>query len=277
MNNFLKIIFIIACLSLSSCSQKEKVHIIKEESLELQMAHAYKEALKAFNEQDILYAANRFNEAEILYPQSIWAPKAALMAAYSYYSQNYFGDAIYELERFIKTYPHNPRMDYAHFLLAMCYYESIVDEKKDLMPLLKAQKKFKFIVKEYPETDFALDSQFKLDLIFDILASKEMYIGKHYMKKGKWVAAINRFKIVEEEYDTTIYVEEALHRLVEIYYKIGLVEESKKYATLLGYNYLSSDWYKQSYRVFNKSYSNHTLKINKKGNFITKKFKALMD
>ena len=241
------------------------------------MARAYKEALKAFNEQDILYAAKRFNEAEILYPQSIWAPKAALMAAYSYYSQNYFGDAIYELERFIKTYPHNPRMDYAHFLLAMCYYESIVDEKKDLMPLLKAQKKFKFIVKEYPETDFALDSQFKLDLIFDILASKEMYIGKHYMKKEKWVAAINRFKIVEEEYDTTIYVEEALHRLVEIYYKIGLVEESKKYATLLGYNYLSSDWYKQSYRVFNKSYSNHTLKINKKGNFITKKFKALMD
>ena len=277
MNNFLKIIFIIACLSLSSCSQKEKVHIIKEESLELQMAHAYKEALKAFNEQDILYAAKRFNEAEILYPQSIWAPKAALMAAYSYYSQNYFGDAIYELERFIKTYPYNPRMDYAHFLLAMCYYESIVDEKKDLMPLLKAQKKFKFIVKEYPETDFALDSQLKLDLIFDILASKEMYIGKHYMKKEKWVAAINRFKIVEEEYDTTIYVEEALHRLVEIYYKIGLVEESKKYATLLGYNYLSSDWYKQSYRVFNKSYSNHTLKINKKGNFITKKFKALMD
>ena len=241
------------------------------------MADAYKEALKAFNDQDILYAAKRFNEAEILYPQSIWAPKAALMAAYSYYSQNYFGDAIYELERFIKTYPYNPRMDYAHFLLAMCYYESIVDEKKDLMPLLKAQKKFKFIVKEYPETDFALDSQFKLDLILDILASKEMYIGKHYMKKEKWVAAINRFKTIEEEYDKTIYVEEALHRLVEIYYKIGLVEESKKYAALLGYNYLSSDWYEQSYRVFNKNYSNRTSKINKKGNFITRKFKALID
>jgi outer membrane protein assembly factor BamD len=277
MNNFLKIIFIIVCISLSSCSKKEKVHIIKEESLELQMVDAYKEALKAFNDQDILYAAKRFNEAEILYPQSIWAPKAALMAAYSYYSQNYFGDAIYELERFIKTYPYNSRMDYAHFLLAMCYYESIVDEKKDLMPLLKAQKKFKFIVKEYPETDFALDSQFKLDLILDILASKEMYIGKHYMKKEKWVAAINRFKTIEEEYDKTIYVEEALHRLVEIYYKIGLVEESKKYAALLGYNYLSSDWYEQSYRVFNKNYSIQTSKINKKGNFITRKFKALID
>jgi len=277
MNNFFKIILIIVCVSLSSCSQKEKVTIIKEVSLELQMVDAYKEALKAFDEQDVLYAAKKFNEAEILYPQSTWAPKAALMAAYSYYTQSYFSDAIYELERFIKTYPYDPKMDYAHFLLAMCYYESIVDEKKDLMPLLKAQKKFKFIIKEYPETDFALDSQFKLDLIFDILASKEMYIGKHYIKKEKWVAAINRFKIVVEEYNTTIYTEEALHRLVEIYYKIGLVEESKKYAILLGYNYLSSDWYEQSYRVFNKNYSIKTSKIKKKGNFITRKFRIFFD
>ena len=241
------------------------------------MVDAYKEAIKAFNEQDVLYAAKRFNEAEILYPQSTWAPKAALMAAYSYYSQDYFGDAIYELERFIKTYPYDSRMDYAHFLLGMCYYESIVDEKKDLLPLIKAQKKFRFVVKEYPETDFALDSQFKLDLIFDIMASKEMYIGKHYVKKEKWVAAINRFKTVVDEYGTTIYVEEALHRLVEIYYKIGLVAESKKYATLLGYNYLSGDWYKQSYRVFNKNYTNPTLKIDKKGNFIIRKFKDLLN
>jgi outer membrane protein assembly factor BamD len=277
MNNFFKIIFIIICLSLNSCSNKEKVTVIKEVSLELQMVDAYKEAMKAFNEQDILYAAKKFNEAEILYPQSIWAPKAVLMAAYSYYTQAYFSDAIYELERFIKTYPYDPKMDYAHFLLAMCYYESIVDEKKDLMPLLEAQKKFEFIIKEYPETDFALDSQYKLDLIFDILASKEMYIGKYYIKKEKWVAAINRFKIVVEEYGTTIYTEEALHRLVEIYYKIGLVEESKKYAILLGYNYLSSDWYEQSYRVFNKNYSMQTPKIKKKGNFITRKFKALID
>jgi len=277
MNNYFKIIFIVVCLFLSSCSKEKKVTIIKETSLELQMVDAYKEALKALNNQDALFAAKKFNEAEILYPQSIWAPKAALMGAYSYYSQSYFSDAIYELERFIKTYPYDSRMDYAHFLLAMCYYESIVDEKKDLMPLLKAQKKFKFVIKEYPDTDFALDSQFKLDLIFDILASKEMYIGKYYIKKGKWVAAINRFKSIVEEYSTTIYTEEALHRLVEIYYKIGLVEESKKYAVLLGYNYLSSDWYEQSYRVFNKNYSKQTSKINKKGNFITRKFKALID
>ena len=241
------------------------------------MIGAYKEALKALNEQDVLYAAKRFNEAEILYPQSVWAPKAALMAAYSYYTQAYYGDAIYELERFISTYPYDPKMNYAHFLLGMCYYESIVDEKKDLRPLLKAQKKFEFVIKEYPDTDFALDSEFKLDLIFDILASKEMYIGKHYTKKEKWIAAINRYKVVVEKYGTTIYVEEAIHRLVEIYYKIGLVEESKKYAILLGYNYLSGDWYEQSYRVFNKNYSNSISKIDKKGNFITRKFKAFLN
>ena len=277
MNNILKIIFVIICFSLSSCSKEEEINILKDENLELQMVDAYREALKAFNEQDVLFAAKKFNEAELLYPQSIWAPKAALMAAYSYYTQDYFGDATFELDRFIKTYPNNSKIDYAHFLLAMCYYESIIDEKKDLRPLLQAQEKFKFVIKEYPTTDFALDSQFKLDLIFDMLASKEIYLGKHYMKKEKWVAAINRFKNVVEEYSTTIYVEEALHRLVEIYYKIGLVEESKKYAALLGYNYLSSDWYKQSYRVFNKSYSNQTSKINKKRNFITRKFKALID
>jgi len=217
MNNILKIIFVIICFSLSSCSKEEKITILKDESLELQMVDAYKEALKALEEQDVIFAAKKFNEAELLYPQSKWAPKAALMAAYSYYTQDYFGDAIFELERFIKTYPNYPKIDYAHFLLAMCYYESIIDEKKDLRPLLQAQEKFKFVIKEYPTTDFALDSQFKLDLIFDVLASKEIYLGKHYMKKEKWVAAINRFKKVVEEYSTTIYVEEALHRLVEIY------------------------------------------------------------
>jgi len=277
MENFIKITFIIICMLLNSCSKKEKVNVIIEENLELQMVDAYKEGLKAFEEQDVIYAAKKFNEAEILYPQSLWASKAALMAAYSYYSLDYFGDAIYELQRFIKTYPEDKRMDYAHFLLAMCYYESIIDEKKDLKPLLQAQEKFKFVVKEYPETDFALDSQFKLDLIFDILASKEIYLGKYYIKKEKWIPAINRFKTVVEEYSTTIYVEEALHRLVEIYYKLGLVEESKKYATLLGYNYLSGDWYKKSYRVFNKKYSDPTLKIKKKRNFIIKKFKALFN
>ena len=170
------------------------------------------------------------------------------------------------------------RLDYAHFLLAMCYYEQIVDEKKDLGPLLNAQTEFKFIIKNYPNSDFALDSKFKLDFINDVLASKEIYLGRYYIKKEKWIAAINRFKQVVEHYDTTAYVEEALHRLVELHYRIGLLDESKKYANLLGYNYQSSKWYEASYSIFNKDYESSTKKINKKkGNFIIRKFKSLFE
>jgi outer membrane protein assembly factor BamD len=122
----------------------------------------------------------------------------------------------------------------------------IEDEKRDIEPLLKAKDKFSYIIKKYPNTDFALDSKFKLDLIQDILASKEMYLGRHYQKRNKWIAAINRFKYVVNEYEETIFIEEALHRLVEINFKIGLKEESQRYANLLGYNYLSSEWYKKS-------------------------------
>ncbi len=279
MNNILKIIFSIIFIFIASCSKdSDKVSIIEEKELELQMIDAYKEGLKELKEGDVLFAAKKFNEAELLYPQSSWAPKAALMAAYSYYSQDYYGDAIFELEQYLKRYPKDSRASYAHFLIGMCYYETIVNEKKDLEPLLKAQTKFQFVVDNYPSTDFALDAKFKLGLIKDILASKEMYLGKHYIKKEKWIAAINRFKRVVNEYETTIYVEEALHRLVEIHYKIGLEEESKKYASLLGYNYLSSKWYKESYRVFNKDYKT-PLEINKKkkGNFIVRKFKSLFE
>ena len=244
----------------------------------MQMIEAYKEGIKALKESDVLYAAKKFNEAEILFPQSIWAPKSVLMAAYSYYSQDYYLDAIFELERFIKTYPQDKRLSYAHFLLAMCYYEKIVDEKKDLEPLIKSQEKFLFVIENYPNTDFALDSKYKLDLINNVLASKEIYLGRYYISKEKWIAAINRFKYVLDYYDTTIYVEEAIHRLVEIYYRLGLIDESKKYASLLGYNYQSSKWYDESYRIFNKDYKSSIEKINKKkGNFIIRKFKTLFE
>ena len=165
-------------------------------------------------------------------------------------------------------------MDYAYFLLAMCYYENIVDEKKDLEPLLLSKKKFEYILKNYPNTDFALDAKFKIDLIQDVLASKEMYIGKYYLKKQKWVAAINRFKTILNKYETTIYVEEALHRLVETNYKIGLVDEAEKYANLLGYNYQSSEWYEQSYKIFNKDYK-ISYEIKKDKQSVFKRFKKL--
>ena len=279
MSFFVKFLFIIIIVFLNSCSKDEKeISIIEEKDIRLQMIDAYREGVKALEDQDVLYAAKKFNEAEILFPQSEWAPKSVLMAAYSYYYHDYYPDAIYELNRFIVTYPKNEQLSYAYFLLGMCYYEEIVDEKKDLEPLLKAQGAFNFIIKNYPNTDFALDAKYKLILIDDILASKEIYLGRYYIANEKWIAAINRFQRVLDYYGTTIYVEEALHRLVEINYRLGLVDESKKYANLLGYNYQSGEWYVQSYRIFNQDYKSPIKKFNKKkGNFITRKFKSLFE
>ena len=277
MKNFIKILLLIFCVVLISCSKGEKISVIEEVDIESQMIEAFREGHEELNKGDVLYAAKKFNEAELLYPQSAWAPKAALMAAYSYYSQSYYGDTIYELERYLKTYPKHENIDYAHFMLAMCYYETVVDEKRDLEPLLKAKKQFIFVMDNYPTTDFAMDSKYKLDLIYDRLAGKEMFIGNHYLKKRKWIPAINRYKKVIEDYNTTVYVEEALHRLVEIHYKIGLAEESKKYAKVLGYNYQSSEWYKKSYKVFNKDYEvkKKEVKKKRKKGLIWKKFKTL--
>ena len=277
MTNIIKILLIILGILLISCSKEEKISVIEEKNIEAQMIEAFKEGYDELNKGDVIFAAKKFNEAELLYPQSDWAPKSALMAAYSYYSQSYYSETIFEIERYLKTYPNHKNIDYAHFLLAMCYYDTVVDEKRDLEPLLKAKKQFEFIMNNFPNTDFAMDSKFKLDLIYDKLASKEMYIADHYLKKGKWIPAINRFKNVVENYSTTIYVEEALHRLVEIHYKIGLTQESKKYAKLLGYNYQSSEWYKESYKVFNKEYKikKKIVKKKSKKGLIWRKFKSL--
>jgi len=276
--NFIKIFLIFFFLSffLTNCTKKEKVSIIVEEDVESQMIRAFREGYEEYENGDALYAAQKFNEAELLFPQSSWAPKAALMAAYVYYAQDYYFDAESELKRFIKTYPKHPDLNYAHFLLAMCYYEKIVDEKKDLGPLLLAQEKFNFIVKNYPNSDYALDAQYKLDLIQDYLASKEMYIATHYLKKKKWIASINRYKTVVQEYENTVYVEEALHRLVELYFTIGLENESQKYASLLGYNYQSSKWYEKSYKIFNKKYQSK-LEQKKEKKSMLKKFKKLFE
>ena len=271
-----KLAILLIFFTSQSCSKKEiEVSQIKENSQESEMISSYIEAMKNMNDGDYFYAAKKFLESEILFPQSDWAAKSALMASYAYYTDNYYSEAIFNIERFIKTYPKDKRMDYAHFLLAMCFYETIVDEKKDLEPLIDAKKEFEFVMLNYPNTDFALDSEFKIGLINDILASKEMYLGRHYIKKEKWIPAINRFKNVIQKHEDTIYVEEAIHRLVEIHYKIGLVEESKKYASLLGYNYLSGKWYKKSYNLFNKNYKIIKIKKEKKGMF--KKFKKLFE
>ena len=241
-------------LNISCSKETEKISIVEEENLEMQMIKAYNDGLKQLDRGDAIYAARKFNEAELIYPQSIWAPRAALMASYSYFTYFYYSDAVLELEKFLDKYKNHPRRDYAYYLLALCHYDQIIDETKDLNEILKAKNYFEIIIKQYPSTDFALDSKYKLELIKEILASKEMYLARYYLEKEKWIPAINRFKKVVEEYDSTIFIEESLHRLVELHYKIGLIEESKKYASLLGYNYQSSDWYKESYKVFNKDY-----------------------
>ena len=270
---------IVLLFFLSGCGNKKKETIILDsKDLESQMIEAYNEGLKALEEGDVLFAAKNFNIVENIYPQSIWAPRSVLMAAYSYYTQDYYGDAISELNRFIKNYPENDNTPYAYFLIATCYYELIVDEKKDLSSIIKSKEYYNLIIKKYPNTDFSLDAKFKLLLINSILASKEIYLGKYYLSKKKWIPAMNRFKNIINDYEETDYVEEAIHRLVEINYILGLEEEAKKYAVLLGYNYQSSKWYKESYRVFNKKYENPQQKIKKeKGSRIIKRFKKLFD
>ena len=258
-------------VSILSCS-KDTLNdsAIKEKNLNLQVLEAYKEGKEALDDGDVLFAAKKFNEAEMLFPQSEWAPKSALMAAYSYYFDDYLDDSIAELKRFIRIYPRDKNLDYAIYLLANCYYEKIVDEKKDLQSIIDAGKTFRVLITDYPNTEYALDAEFKLDLINDILASKEMYVGRYYFDKKKWIPAINRFKLVIENYDTTIYTEEALHRLVEIHYIIGLKDEAKKYARLLGYNYKSSEWYERTYSVFNVEYKIQKNKKIKKKSFFNK-------
>ena len=277
MSFFNKIILFFIIILLYSCSgNKKKEDLILEKDLDLQMIEAYKEGRQALDKGDALFAVKKFNEAEILFPQSIWAPRSALMAAYSFYAWAYYGDAISEAERYLKRYPKDKNLAYAHYIIGLSYYENIQDEKRNLKPLIEAKKKFNFILLNQPNTDFALDAKYKLDLIEDILASKEIYIGKYYLKKNKWIPAIKRFKTVVHEYSSTVYVEEALHRLVEIHYKLGLEVEAKKYASVLGYNYQSGQWYKESYKILNKNYENQKEKKGKdKKKSIFKKFMSI--
>ena len=274
--------FLLIIIFFISCSKENtKKSIINEKSLDLQVLEAYEEGMESLKQGDVIYAAKKFNEAEILFPQSKWAPKSALMAAYSYYSQDYYADAIAELQRFIRIYPFYENLDYAYYLMGVCHYEQIVDEKKDLQSIVNAKNTFIFVIRNYPNTEYALDAEFKINLINDTLASKEMYIGRYYFNKKKWIPAINRFRTVIDDYETTIYTEEALHRLVEVYYTIGLTKEAEKYAKLLGYNYQSSEWYEKSYSVFNKMYEKNKKKRikkdKKKNNALLKRFKSLFD
>ncbi len=275
-------VFFVVLALFVSCSKEElKKSTIKEKSLESQVREAYKEGMVALEDGDVLYAAKKFNEAEILFPQAESASQSAIMAAYSYYTQDYYGDAIAELKRFIRVYPTHKDLGYVYYLLAICYYEQIVDEKKDLQSIVNAKENFNVVLKNYPDSEYAIDAEFKIDLIDDILAAKEMYLGRYYFDKKKWISAINRFRKIIDDYDTTIYAEEALHRLVEVHYTIGLINEAEKYAQLLGYNYQSSKWYENSYSLFDKTYEKRKKQrlksYKKKREGLIKKFKTLLE
>ena len=273
----IRIIFILfALIFLISCSkEEEKIKLIKEQSQSEEMISTYKEGMNFLDSGDYFAAGKKFLEVEVLLPQSQWAPKSVLMASYSYYLQDYYSLAIENLKRYFKTYPKDKNMAYAHYLLAMCYYETIEGEKKDLAPLILSKKELIFIIENFPDTDYAYDAKFKIDLINDVLAAKEVYIGRHYINKKKWIPALNRFKNVLNNYETTDHVEEAIHRLVEIYYILGLEEESLKYASLLGYNYNSGEWYKETYKIFNKKYKVSIPKNKKEKSKILSKIKSL--
>ena len=276
MYKFKIILIIFSLIFFYSCSKEtKKIKVIKETDQKIEMISAYKKGMELFEVGDYFAAGKKFLEAEILLPQSQWASKSILMASYSYYMQSYYSLAIENIERYFKTYPNDKNKAYAHYLLAITYYETIEGEKKDLAPLLLSKKEFNFLIKNFPNTDYAYDAKFKIDLINDILAAKEVYIGRHYIKKKRWIPALNRFKNVLKEYETTIHVEEAIHRLVEIYYKLGMEEESLKYASLLGYNYNSGEWYKETYKIFNRKYKISVPEKKKEKSKILGKIKSL--
>ena len=246
------ILVLILSLSITACSKDKD--LIYEPQNKLDPYKLYKEGYDAFQNGDYFFAHKKFSEAELNFEIVEYAAKSAIMTSYALYGINFYDEALENLERYLKKYLADKNVIYAHYLMALIYYEQISDEKKDLQPLLNANSKIDFFLKNYPGTDYATDLKFKKDLIQNQLAAKEMYVAKYYISVQKWVPAIKRLKIIARDYQETIFIEEALHRLVEIYYYLGLKEEAKQYAKILGYNYNSSEWFEQSYKVLNKDY-----------------------
>ena len=235
----------------TSCSKDKPENTL---SVEDNPYTIYEEALEAFNKNDFFFASKKFSEAELNFDDLQLAAKAATMSAYSLYVINFYAQSLDSIDRFLKVYPTDKNIIYIHYLKAIIYYEQMSDEKRDFNPLIKANKQIDFFLKKYPNSDYAIDLKFKKDLIRNQLAAKELFVAKFYISVQKWIPAINRLKIILDEYDDTVFIEEALHRLVEIHYHLGLEVEAKKYASILGYNYNSSEWFEKSYKILNRDY-----------------------
>ena len=247
-----KFLIILICLLSFECSKKE-IEVVQPSEKD-KAFKIYAEGVKALNERDFFFASTKFSEAELILPTIEASAKSSLLASYCLYTINFYDEALENLERFVSKYRADENLPYAHYLIALSYYEQILDEKRDLDPLIITKEKIQFFLEKFPNTEYALDLKFKLDLVNNQFAAKELYIAKYYIQNKKWTPAINRLKIIIKDYETTIFVEEALHRLVEIYYKIGLEDEAKSAAAILGYNYNSSRWYQESYKIINKNY-----------------------
>ena len=277
---FLRIFLILSLIfTLTSCFKGKKP--IYEAIEKVSPYELYQEAFNSFQNNDYLYASKKFSEAELNFKDIDLAAKSAVMSGYALYGINFYDESLDNLNRYLKTYPLDKNVIYAHYLIAMIHFEQITDEKKDLKPILEADEKIDFFLKKYPNTDYANDLKFKKGLIENQLAAKEMFVARYYISIQKWVPAINRLKVVVKQYEKTVFIEEALHRLVEVHYYLGAEVEAKKYASILGYNYNSSEWFKKSYKILNKDYdfkkeiSLNKDKIKKNENFIKKMIKMI--
>ncbi len=229
--------------ALGACASK------KQEYVERPVEELYNEAMDALLVEDFETSTAKFDEVERQHPYSLWANKAQLMAAYSYYLNNRYDDAIVALDRFIQLHPTSRDGAYAYYLKGLAYYEQISDVARDQLMTELAQKTLSELIKRFPKSKYSRDAKIKLDLTRDHLAGKEMEIGRYYHTQGQYLAAINRFKAVVDEYQTTTHVPEALHRLTEAYLAFGLNEEAQKTASVLGHNFPSSEWYLDSYKI----------------------------
>ena len=232
----------------------------------------YEDALADLNDKQYITAAAKFAEVERQHPYSAWARRAILMSAYSNYMANHYSDAILATERFIGLHPGNKDVPYAYYLKAICYYEQITDIGRDQKMTEDALNALEELVRRFPTTEYARDARLKIDMTKDHLAGKELAIGRYYERRREYVAAINRFRNVIVNYQTTSHVPEALHRLTETYLAMGVKQEAQTAAAVLGYNFPGSEWYQDSYDLLTE---NKLKPAEDKGSWISKAWHAV--
>lgn len=241
-------LFLPLLLALSACGGGSKDQAATDPSAPAPPVEAlYNNGLDALNARRYSTAQDQFSQVEQNYPYSSWAVNAQLMAAFSYYQQNKYTDALNQLDRFIQLHPVHRDIAYAYYLRALCYYEQIVDIQRDQHGTEQAMNALREVVTRFPDTPYARDAQLKIDLCVDHLAGKEMEIGRYYQGQHLYTAAIGRFQRVVDDFQTTNHVPEALARLVEVYLALGLKDQARRTAAVLGYNYPGSRWYQQTY------------------------------